>query len=102
MAKGTQSKTVIFEALRKTFPDAFWEEDGKILRIPLDENGDIVEIKVTLTAAKVAIFKALNKTSAFSNEEPAEVPVETPTHASIEPTEEEKQNVEKLLRSLNF
>ena len=34
MAKGTESKNVIFSKLQEVFPDAFWEDQGKILRIP--------------------------------------------------------------------
>lgn len=99
-AKGTQSKNNIFKALKQFYPDAFWEEEGKILRIPQEENGEIVEIKVQLTAAKVPMTKTAVKTSAFENDIIAEEPKKSVTVA--EPTVEEKENVEKLLRSLNF
>ncbi len=52
MAKGTESKNLIFAELRRVYPDAFWEDEGKILRIPMNEGGTPIEIKVTLTAAK--------------------------------------------------
>ena len=52
MARGAQSKTAIFNKLMEVYPDAFFEDEGKILRIPLNEDGELVEIKVTLTAAK--------------------------------------------------
>ena len=99
-AKGTQSKNNIFKTLKQFYPDAFWEEEGKILRIPQEENGEIVEIKVQLTAAKVPMTKISIKTSAFENDVAAEEPKKSVTVA--EPTVEEKENVEKLLRSLNF
>lgn len=49
-AKGTQSKETILKALQTIFKGAFVHD--KILRIPVIENGEPVEIKVTLTAAK--------------------------------------------------
>ena len=97
-AKGTQSKNNIFKALQQIYSDAFWEEEGKILRIPQEENGEIIEIKVQLTAAKMPMGKAPIKTSAFENDKT----IEKNTNTTIEPTAEEKENVEKLLKSLNF
>ena len=39
MAKGTESKNAVFAKLQEVFPDSFWEDQGKILRVPLNENG---------------------------------------------------------------
>ncbi len=50
-AKGTASKQIIFNKLKEVFPKAFMESD-KIMRIPLEEDGTSIEIKVSLTAAK--------------------------------------------------
>ena len=38
MAKGTDSKNIIFTKLMEVFPDAFWEDAGKILRVPFNED----------------------------------------------------------------
>ena len=103
-AKGTESKYKVFSALREAFPDSFWEEDGKILRVPLDENGTRVEIKVTLTAAKTNMgtgeaANAINPT----NSTPVEIPnMPAPIEKSIEPSQEEKENVAKLIASLGL
>ena len=100
MAKGTDSKNIIFTKLMEVFPDAFWEDAGKILRVPFNEDGSRVEIKVTLTAAKnnlggEAVSSAFDNTPIVNN---------TPsvTTSSIEPTQEEKDNVAKLIASLGL
>ena len=51
MAKGSASKEIIFARLLETFEGSFMQDD-KVLRIPMTESGETVEIKVTLTAAK--------------------------------------------------
>ena len=94
-ARGTESKNKVFNKLQEVFSGCFWEDEGKILRIPLDENGERVEIKVTLTAAKVNLGESTKAESAFTIEAAEPAP-------EIEVTEEEKDNVEKLLKSLNL
>ena len=51
MARGNEAKQRIFTKLLEVFPGSFMQDD-KILRIVEQENGETVEIKVTLTAAK--------------------------------------------------
>lgn len=97
-AKGTESKNVIFTKLQEVFPDAFWEDTGKILRIPLTENGARVEVKVTLTAAKTNLGGD-EPISAFSSES---VIKPSSSASDIEPTQEEKDNVSKLIASLGL
>lgn len=94
-AKGTESKGIIFGKLQEAYPNAFWEDEGKILRIPMTEGGNLVEIKVTLTAAK-NLLGGTEMPSAF---EVAPAPAQTP---QVQMTEEEKDNVAKLLASLNM
>lgn len=94
-AKGTESKGLIFNKLQELYPNAFWEDTGKILRIPMTENGAPIEIKVTLTAAK-NILGGGQVESAFPTET-ASAPEKV-----IEMTEEEKNNVSKLLASLDL
>ena len=99
-AKGTVSKSVVFDKLKEVFPASFWEDEGKILRIPLDEDGTRVEIKVTLTAAKTNLGDGA-VASAFSAPVPNNA-AETITTPDIEPSQEEKDNVAKLLASLGL
>ena len=89
-ARGIGSKSIIFNKLKEIYPNSFWEDEGKILRIPMNEGGNPIEIKVTLTAAKNILESAFPTAS-----EPI---VESP----VEMTEEEKENVATLLASLNL
>ena len=100
-AKGTESKNIVFSKLQEIFPEAFWEDQGKILRIPLDENGNRVEIKVALTAAKNNLGGE-NPTSAFDDTIPVVNNSSIVNNTILEPTQEEKDNVAKLIASLGL
>lgn len=106
MARGTESKNQIFKKLREVYPDAFFEEEGKILRIPMLENGDRIEVKVQLTAAKTNLQNELP--SAFADPGSSvvnlakEMNEPTPAKKVTEVSEEEKANVNKLLASLGL
>ena len=55
MAKGVIAKEFIKEKLLETFEGSFVYNNGKEVRIPYEENGELVQIKVALTAAKEAV-----------------------------------------------
>lgn len=74
MAKGSVSKEIIFTKMQEMFAGSFMA-DSKTLRIPMEEDGQIVEIKVTLTAAKNILGSA-------------------PAPAEIEPLKDKKGNEE--------
>lgn len=93
MAKGAIAKQEVLTKLKEIFPDAF--EYGKEFRIPMMEDGQRVEIKIALTCAKTNVGD-----DGDSVESVGEVPASTPT--SIEPTEEEKQNIADLMSKLGF
>jgi hypothetical protein len=46
--KGAEEKNKVFNIIKGTFKESFWEIEGKILRIPV--NG--IELKIQITAAK--------------------------------------------------
>lgn len=103
MAKGSLAKEKIFEKMLEVFEGSFMYNNGKELRIPFDEEGKLVEIKVALTCAKDLVGSgnevmkpaaAPSELGAFMNEP------EVVTLA--EPSQEEKQNVEDLLKSLGL
>ena len=94
-ARGTESKSVIFNKLKEIYPNAFWEDEGKILRIPMNEGGNPIEVKVTLTAAKNILGSGVVE-SAF----PAAP--ETTIESPVEMTTEEKEKVATLLASLDL
>ena len=95
MIRGTESKGVIFNKLKEIYPNSFWEDENKILRIPMNEGGNPIEIKVTLTAAKNILGSGAVESAFPTASEPV---VEKP----VEMTEEEKENVATLLASLNL
>ena len=96
MAKGSEAKNIIFTKMQEIYPDAFWEDQGKILRIPITENGNRVEIKVTLTAAKNNLGGETID-SAFEN-----TPIPPVESNILEPTQEEKENINRLIASLGL
>lgn len=109
MAKGAESKSVIFNKLQEVFPGAFWEDQGKILRIPLTEDGARVEIKVSLTAAKTNLGgnepESAFEASSFSFENSVNTRAKEDkesTSVSLEPTQEEKENVSRLIAALGL
>lgn len=95
MIRGTESKSVIFNKLKEIYPNAFWEDEGKILRIPMNEGGNPIEVKVTLTAAKNILGSGAVE-SAFPAS--SETTIESP----VEMTEGEKEKVATLLASLGL
>ena len=108
MARGQVSKQIITEKILKSFDGAFTYNDGKEIRIPLQEDGELIQIKVALTAAKENVNpgddNAIPGTITMNNNETDSINFNTPKKEQkiIEPTEEEKQNVSDLLRALGL
>ena len=99
-ARGAMAKEAIFAKILETFEGSFVYNSGKEVRIPWDENGNRVEIKVTLTAAKDNVGDALGGAAVVKEED---TPKNFPEpHKNIEPSVEEKKNVEDLLKSLGL
>lgn len=102
MARGAAAKEAIFAKILETFEGSFMYNNGKEVRIPFDEGSGEIQIKVTLTAAK-------DNVSPSGDVKPAAVAQETATTSNfpapktkVEPTQEEKQNVEDLLKALGL
>lgn len=94
-AKGTSSKQIITDTILKTFEGSFIAADGKTLRIPMTEDGEVVEIKVTLVAAKdVEGGGAVTEISGSTDA--------APVAQNPQVTEEEKAKVNKMLENLNL
>lgn len=90
-ARGSVEKEIITNQILKTFSGSF--VFGKEIRVPIinAESGEEIQIKITLTAAKDNV--------------PHETEGAAPTvveNEIAEPTEEEKKQVEDLVRSLGF
>jgi len=58
-AKGAQVKVELMKKMLEVFPDSFTPDDKEI-RIDMVENGNPVQIKVTLTAVKIALSNSQN------------------------------------------
>lgn len=109
MAKGQKTKTEITNKLLEVFKDngAFLYNDGKEVRVNFSEDGELVQIKIALTAAKTPVEpgddNAIPMTAA-QNEE-LSFPIITTKEAKdtvVEPTAEEKANLKQLLSSLGL
>ena len=94
-AKGAVSKQNVANQIMSTFAGAFIAADGKTIRIPLVEDGEPIEIKVTLVAAKDLESNGTVATAEVAEAAPAATD-------NIEITEAEKKRVNDLLNSLNF
>lgn len=111
MARGAAAKEEIVNQLLSTFEGAF--KFDKEIRIPMMENGEEVQIKVTLTCAKVNVDRGSdaalpgatqNKTAIVGSMSKATMgSISNATDSSlIEPTEEEKMNVKALMEKLGL
>ena len=101
MARGAVAKEQIFKKILETFDGSFMYNSGKELRIPWDENGTLVQIKVALTCAKDNVSVGEEVSAAVAKEEASVSNFPAPKK-QVEVTEEEKQNVEDLLKALGL
>lgn len=102
--KGTILKKEITDKILETFEGSFLYNDGKEIRIPGLENGEMLQVKVALTCAKTPVTpdgeNALPGAAAQTiNFEDNSAIVEQKT---VEPTQEEKDNVQKLMNFLGL
>ena len=97
MAKGSIAKEAITQKILNTFEGAF-TYGSKEIRIPYDEDGNRVEIKVTLTCAKENVVG--NDNDVTIKQEDAENMVAKAVSAI--PTAEEKANIATLMERLGL
>lgn len=103
--KGAQAKEEITKKILEVFPSAF--QYDKEIRIPWTENGEQVQIKLTLTAAKVMVNDGGDAAMPGGAAEevavaPVQATLDAPKVANIETSAAEKENLSKLLRSLGL
>lgn len=103
--KGAQAKEEITKKILEIFPSAF--QYDKEIRVNMMEDGQLTQIKLTLTAAKVMVNAggdvampggAVEEVAAA----PAQATFDAPKAANIETSAAEKENLSKLLRSLGL
>ena len=106
MAKGQKSKIVIQNKILELFPEAFIY--GKEIRIPIEEDGEIIQIKVTLTAAKASVEPGSDNeiptaANIINNVEVNNSVINQVDATTIaKPSEEEKQNLQNMLSKLGL
>ena len=100
MAKGALAKEQVMKKILETFPEAFAYE--KELRIPMLENGELIQIKVALTCAKTNVELGADTATPGDFPPPSNTPVTPTSNTPVEPTTEEKQAVADILRKLNL
>ena len=93
MAKGSIAKEEITKKILEVFDGAFINE--KEIRIPWVENGEIVQIKVALTCAKVNI-------EGGAGVAPVQQATSIPAPEDRKITETEKQEVNNLIEKLGL
>ena len=103
MARGALAKEIVFNKILETFEGSFMYNNGKECRIPIDENGSLIQIKVTLTAAKDNVDPSGESiTPAAVAKEEGPIGNFPAPKKRTEVTEEEKQNVSDLLKALGL
>lgn len=102
--RGSILKQEITKKILEAFPGSFLYNDGKEIRINGSEAGVPLQIKVTLTAAKEAVENDDGGGLVFSSAEATSASPTVNKNEKVpdEPTEEEKENLKKLLASLGM
>lgn len=107
MAKGQILKKEVMNKILEAFPGSFLYNDGKEVRINGNEEGEQIQIKLTFTASKVMVEpgedNAIPAAAAIKPQnEYYQAPKQETEKVIVEPTDEERANVKKLLSSLGL
>lgn len=101
MAKGQKAKQEIINKILDIFEGSFLYNNDKEIRIPLMEDGELVQIKVGLTCAKVNVEQG-SENALPQAEKPVTIDTTSEDFVPAQPTAEEKENVKNLLASLGL
>lgn len=74
-AKGSVAKAEIFKKMNEDFSNSFIYNGGKELRINWTEDGEPIQIKVTLTYVKEPVQGGITATVASSGDEVSVAPI---------------------------
>ena len=97
MAKGADSKEKVKQKILEMFEGSFIND--KEIRVPMVENGETLEIKVTLTCAKDVIGSG-SVVSAPAEATASAFPTPAAPAPKPEVTDEEKQRLKNLLAQM--
>jgi hypothetical protein len=98
--KGTILKKEITDKILEVFPGSFLYNDGKEIRIPGMEDGQLIQVKVALTCAKTNVEQ--NGENALPGEVMSTSTMDSTPQTTVEISQEEKDNVKKLMASLGL
>jgi hypothetical protein len=99
--KGTILKKEITDKILATFEGSFLYNDGKEIRIPGIEDGQELQVKVALTCAKTNVSP--DGENALPGEDtPVVATVSNVSQAPVEATQEEKDNIKKMMEVLGL
>ena len=97
--KGSISKEIVTKKILEIFEGSFQYE--KEIRIPMEEDGNQIQLKCVLTCAKTNVEP--NGENAIPGEViPVTAGIPANEKTFVEPTQEEKDNVKKLMQMLNL
>lgn len=106
MARGANSKIEVSKKILSTFNGAFLYNDGKEIRIPMIEDGEEIQIKVALTAAKENVMQGddnlLPGEKNLASETNKEINFDKKEIKTVQPTEAELKEVNDLLQALGL
>ena len=98
MARGQNSKQDATQKILKLFPNSFVYE--KEIRLPYEEDGEIIQLKCVLTCAKTNVGE--NDDIVMPGEMKEENIFSEKQSEIIMPTQEEKDNIKNLLASFGL
>lgn len=110
MAKGNIAKLDTYKKLMEVFPGSFMYNGGKELRIPVVEEGELLQLKLVLTAAKtavtcgedVALPGELTTPPIVVEDTSVELPWDEVPKQPTQVTDEEKASVQDLMAKLGL
>jgi len=91
-ARGSVAKTLIGTAILQVFPGSFIDSDQKTIRIPTTCEGEPIEIKISMTAAKDLVGGQASSVAASKQAVPQ----------NREMTDEEIAEVKRLVTELGL
>ena len=101
MAKGNESKEKFYKKMLETFEGAFLYNGNKEIRIPMIENGEEIQLKITTVCAKENVFNVDNPAAGGAVMQTSG-PVENKASEANLITPEEKESVEAMLERLGL
>ena len=96
-ARGAVAKQEVINKILEVFPNAFIYD--KTIRIPTMEDGQEIQVKLTLTAAKDLVVPDTDRAVPAAAPTPKQS-VGIVSAETIQPTSEEKANVERFLKAI--